>query len=250
MPSVSMRQLLEAGVHFGHQTRRWNPKMRPYIFAERNGIHIIDLAQTVRRLDPALEFVRETAARGDTILFVGTKKQAQEPIAEEVDPGRDALRQPALAGRHAHQLRDHPEAARPARAARGSPAERRVRAPHEEGGQPPHRRDEQARADPRRHPQDAPPAGRDVRHRPAARATSRSPRRASSRSRSSAPATPTSIRTCSTTSSRPTTTPSGPSGCCARSSPTRPSRAPRSAPRGRWTSRRPWSRSRKRPATR
>ena len=83
MPSVSMRELLEAGVHFGHQTRRWNPKMRPYIFAERNGIHIIDLAQTVRRLDSALEFVRETVARGDTILFVGTKKQAQEPIAEE-----------------------------------------------------------------------------------------------------------------------------------------------------------------------
>ena len=83
MPSVSMRQLLEAGVHFGHQTRRWNPKMRPFIFAERNGIHIIDLAQTVRRLDNALDFVRDTVARGDTILFVGTKKQAQEPVAEE-----------------------------------------------------------------------------------------------------------------------------------------------------------------------
>ena len=83
MASVSMRQLLEAGVHFGHQTRRWNPKMSPFIFAERNGIHIIDLAQTVRRLDSALEFVRETVARGDSILFVGTKKQAQEPIAEE-----------------------------------------------------------------------------------------------------------------------------------------------------------------------
>ena len=78
-----MRQLLEAGVHFGHQTRRWNPKMRPYIFAERNGIHIIDLAQTVKRLDDALAFVSETVARGDSILFVGTKKQAQEPIAEE-----------------------------------------------------------------------------------------------------------------------------------------------------------------------
>jgi small subunit ribosomal protein S2 len=78
-----MRQLLEAGVHFGHQTRRWNPKMRPYIFAERNGIHIIDLAQTVSRLDVALDFVRETVARGDAVLFVGTKKQAQEPVAEE-----------------------------------------------------------------------------------------------------------------------------------------------------------------------
>ena len=83
MPTVSMRQLLEAGIHFGHQTRRWNPKMRPFIFAERNGIHIIDLAQTVKRLDIALDAVRDTAARGETVLFVGTKKQAQEPIAQE-----------------------------------------------------------------------------------------------------------------------------------------------------------------------
>ncbi|MEO5918916.1 MAG: 30S ribosomal protein S2 [Candidatus Limnocylindrales bacterium] len=83
MPSVSMRQLLEAGIHFGHQTRRWNPKMRPFIFAERNGIHIIDLAQTAQRLEVALDFVRETVARGEPVLFVGTKKQAQEPIAEE-----------------------------------------------------------------------------------------------------------------------------------------------------------------------
>jgi small subunit ribosomal protein S2 len=78
-----MRQLLEAGVHFGHQTRRWNPKMRPFIFAERNGIHIIDLAQTAKRLESALDFVRETVARGEVVLFVGTKKQAQEPLAAE-----------------------------------------------------------------------------------------------------------------------------------------------------------------------
>jgi len=78
-----MRQLLEAGVHFGHQTRRWNPKMRPFIFAERNGIHIIDLAQTSKRLEVALDFVRETVARGDVVLFIGTKKQAQEPVAQE-----------------------------------------------------------------------------------------------------------------------------------------------------------------------
>jgi small subunit ribosomal protein S2 len=83
MPTVSMRQLLEAGIHFGHQTRRWNPKMKRYIFAERNGIHIIDLAKTVKGLEEALEFVRQTVAQGDAILFVGTKKQAQEPIAEE-----------------------------------------------------------------------------------------------------------------------------------------------------------------------
>ncbi len=83
MPTVSMRQLLEAGVHFGHQTRRWNPKMKPFIFAERNGIHIIDLAQTAKRLDSALTFVSDTVARGDSVLFVGTKKQAQEPVMQE-----------------------------------------------------------------------------------------------------------------------------------------------------------------------
>ncbi len=85
MAAVSMKQLLEAGVHFGHQTRRWNPKMRDYIFGERNGIHIIDLAQTVSRLDAALEFVRETIRRGDSILFVGTKKQAQETVSSEAE---------------------------------------------------------------------------------------------------------------------------------------------------------------------
>ena len=83
MPSISMRALLEAGIHFGHQTRRWNPKMKPFIFAERNGIHIIDLAQTVKRLDLALAAARECTARGDAVLFVGTKKQAQEPVAQE-----------------------------------------------------------------------------------------------------------------------------------------------------------------------
>ncbi len=83
MPNVSMRQLLEAGVHFGHQTRRWNPRMRPFIYAERNGIHIIDLAQTAKRLEEALAFVSDTVASGETILFVGTKKQAQEPVMEE-----------------------------------------------------------------------------------------------------------------------------------------------------------------------
>ncbi len=85
MAATTMKQLLEAGVHFGHQTRRWNPKMREYIFAERNGIHIIDLAQTVDRLDAALEFIREVIRRGDSILFVGTKKQAQEALSSEAE---------------------------------------------------------------------------------------------------------------------------------------------------------------------
>src|SRR3989454_4205391 len=80
---ISMKQLLEAGVHFGHQTRRWNPKMQPFIFMDRNGIHIIDLQQTVTRLNEAYKFVEQLAANGETILFVGTKKQAQEAVAEE-----------------------------------------------------------------------------------------------------------------------------------------------------------------------
>ena len=76
MAVVSMKQLLEAGVHFGHQTRRWNPKMAPYIFTERNGIYIIDLQKTVKKLEDAYMFVRQVAENGDEILFVGTKKQA------------------------------------------------------------------------------------------------------------------------------------------------------------------------------
>jgi len=80
---ISMKQLLEAGVHFGHQTRRWNPKMKPFIFMDRNGIHIIDLQQTVGRLNEAYKFIEQLAAEGGTILFVGTKKQAQEAVAEE-----------------------------------------------------------------------------------------------------------------------------------------------------------------------
>jgi small subunit ribosomal protein S2 len=83
MAVVTMRQLLDSGVHFGHQTRRWNPKMRRYIFTERNGIYIIDLQQTLSYIDRAYEFVKETVAHGGTILFVGTKKQAQEAIAAE-----------------------------------------------------------------------------------------------------------------------------------------------------------------------
>ena len=83
MAVVSMKQLLEAGVHFGHQTRRWNPKMAKYIFTERNGIYIIDLQKTVKKLDEAYSFVRDTATAGGSILFVGTKKQAQDSVREE-----------------------------------------------------------------------------------------------------------------------------------------------------------------------
>ena len=83
MGVVSMKQLLECGVHFGHQTRRWNPKMKPFIFTERNGIYIIDLQKTVKGLEKAYDFVREVSKSGGTVLFVGTKRQAQDPIREE-----------------------------------------------------------------------------------------------------------------------------------------------------------------------
>ena len=85
MAVVSMKQLLEAGVHFGHQTRRWNPKMAPYIYMERNGIYIIDLQKPVKKLEEAYNFVRATAANGGSILFVGTKKQAQDALKEEAE---------------------------------------------------------------------------------------------------------------------------------------------------------------------
>ncbi|ABI77436.1 ribosomal protein S2 [Hyphomonas neptunium ATCC 15444] len=82
LPDFSMRQLLEAGVHFGHQTHRWNPRMKPYIYGERSGIHIMDLSHTVPALHQSLVFVRDTVAKGGRVLFVGTKRQAQEPVAE------------------------------------------------------------------------------------------------------------------------------------------------------------------------
>ena len=103
MASITMKELLEAGVHFGHQTKRWNPKMKEYIFGERNGIYIIDLQKTLKLFKDALAFVGEMAAQGKTVLFVGTKRQAQEAIAEEATRCRHVLRQPALAGRTAHQ---------------------------------------------------------------------------------------------------------------------------------------------------
>ena len=83
MSVISMKQLLEAGVHFGHQTRRWNPKMSTYIFTERNGIYIIDLQKTVKKVEEAYNFIRQVASEGKTILFVGTKKQAQEAVKDE-----------------------------------------------------------------------------------------------------------------------------------------------------------------------
>ena len=85
LPEFSMRQLLEAGVHYGHQTQRWNPRMAEFIYGERNGIHIFDLTQTVPMLDAALQAVRDTVAKGGRVLFVGTKRQAQKAIAEAAE---------------------------------------------------------------------------------------------------------------------------------------------------------------------
>src|SRR5277367_3773553 len=96
MTSVSMRQMLEAGVHFGHQTRFWNPKMAPFIFGERNKIHIINLEKTQPLYAQAAAFIKGVASEGGKVLFVGTKRSA-----------RDALCEPTLAGRHAHQLQDY-----------------------------------------------------------------------------------------------------------------------------------------------
>ena len=119
MAVVTMKQLLESGVHFGHQTRRWNPKMKRFIFTERNGIYIIDLQQSLAFIDRAYEFVKETVAHGGTVMFVGTKKQAQESVAEQATRVGHALREPALARRHADQLSDRAQAAAAAQGARG-----------------------------------------------------------------------------------------------------------------------------------
>ena len=107
MTSVSMRQMLEAGVHFGHQTRFWNPKMAPFIFGERNKIHIINLEKTQPLYAQAAAFIKGVAAEGGKVLFVGTKRSARDAVQKEASALQHALRQPALAGRHADQFQDH-----------------------------------------------------------------------------------------------------------------------------------------------
>ena len=113
MAVIGMKQLLEAGVHFGHQTRRWNPKMKPFIFGARNGIYIIDLQRTVRLFHAAYQFVVEAAAAGESVLFVGTKQQARDTIRGRSATVRHVLCQPALAGRDAHQFQDDQAKDRP-----------------------------------------------------------------------------------------------------------------------------------------
>jgi ribosomal protein S2 len=133
MGVVSMKQLLECGVHFGHQTRRWNPKMKPYIFTERNGIYIIDLQKTVKGLERAYDFVREVAKSGGSILFVGTKRQAQDPIREEA---LKAGHQPALAWRPSHELCDDTPQGHPHGRTSGDGRERNDQQVPQEGDHP------------------------------------------------------------------------------------------------------------------
>ncbi len=127
MAGVSMRQMLEAGVHFGHQTRFWNPKMAPFIFGERNKIHIINLEKTQPMYAEAATFVRGVVGDGGKVLFVGTKRSAREAVEKEANALRDALREPALAGRHAHQFQDHPRVDQAAHGSHRDVGERHAR---------------------------------------------------------------------------------------------------------------------------
>ena len=109
MAIVSMKQLLEAGVHFGHQTRRWNPKMAPYIFTERNGIYIIDLQKTVKKVEECYNFLRELAAQGGKVLFVWNEETGPERNQGRIHPCWHVLCQRKMARRYADQLQDHPD---------------------------------------------------------------------------------------------------------------------------------------------
>ena len=165
MADVGIKELLEAGVHFGHQTRRWNPKMRRFIHGERGGIYIIDLLKTQELLHNAQEFASALSHRGGTVLFVGTKKQARDAIKEAAE-ARHALRQPPLARRAADELPDDQPAdqapARPRALRDGGPAGAAAdpRAPVCRG------RPGEAAREPRRREEHAAPAGRDLHHRP------------------------------------------------------------------------------------
>ncbi len=107
MPTVQMKDLLEAGVHFGHHTRRWNPKMQPYIFGVRNGVHIIDLQQTTPMLGQALQAMRDIVAKGGRVLFVGTKNQAKDKVSRKRKALWSVLCEPQMVGRNDDQLEDN-----------------------------------------------------------------------------------------------------------------------------------------------
>ena len=164
MPEFTLRQLLEAGVHFGHHTRRWNPRMAPYLFGVRNQVHIIDLQQTVPMLDRALRAVRDVVAAGGRVLFVGTKRAAAEYVADAAKRCGPVLRQPPLARRHADQLEDHHRQHQAPAPDRGD-ARRRHPGSDQEGGPGHHPRQGEARARAGRHQGHGRPAGHPVHHR-------------------------------------------------------------------------------------
>ena len=213
MAVVTMKQLLDSGVHFGHQTRRWNPKMKRFIFTERNGIYIIDLQQTLSYIDRAYEFVKETVAHGGSILFVGTKKQAQEAIAEQATRvGMPYVNQRWLGG----MLTNFPTVYKRLQRLKelevdGADGRLRGRTKKELLVLTP--REDQAGEDPRRHPRHGEGARAPSGSWTPRRSTSPSARPASWASRSSRSSTPTATRTRSTTRSRATTTRSAPSPC-------------------------------------
>ena len=202
VPSVSMKALLEAGVHFGHQTHRWDPRMKPYIFTERNGIHIIDLQQTVPLLEQAMDFVARPRSRGETRPL-----RRHEEAGAGVDRGRSdalrhALRHQPLARRHAHQLPDHREPHRPPRPPRRPLRDRgEFERPDQEGSRQAHRRDREDEPLLRRHQEHA--AACPARSSSSTRrwSASPSPKRSACASRSSPCATRTPTRTRSTTRS-------------------------------------------------
>ena len=199
MPGVSMRQMLEAGVHFGHQTRFWNPKMAPFIFGERNKIHIINLEKTQPLYAEAANFIKGVIADGGTVLFVGTKRSAREAMQKEADALRHAVREPALARRHAHQLQDHPPVDQAAGRDHRAGRLRRAREARQEGSDAAAPRDGQAREEPRRHQEHGIACRMRCSWSTSATRTSPSTRPRSSASRSSRSSTPTARRMASTT---------------------------------------------------
>ncbi len=188
-----MKNLLESGVHFGHQVKRWDPRMKKYIFAERNGIHIIDLQKTIQAIKEAYDAVQKTVGTGKSVLFVGTKKQAQNGDPERGRALRAVLREQPLARRHADEFLDHQEVHSAPQEDREDGSRRDLREPDQERDREPPEGKDQAREEPRRHQGDEGPSRRDLRHRHAQRRPSPSPRPRSSASRSSPSSTPTAI---------------------------------------------------------
>ena len=180
MAVVTMRQLLESGVHFGHQTRRWNPKMKRFIMTERNGIYIIDLQQSLTYINDAYEFVKQTVAHGGTMLFVGTKKQAQEPIAEQATRvGMPYVNHRWLGGMLTNFNTVHKRLSRLKELEEIDFDDVAGSRPHEEGAARPAPREGEARAHARRYPRHEQGARRPSGSSTPRRSTWRSPRRAS-----------------------------------------------------------------------